>query len=83
MSIINISLIKNIIKYINSDNKLKGRRRKYNFYYQDIFNHLNRKYNLKILQDYHIEILLTFLTVKIYWNTMEVRKYNFHTSNSL
>ncbi len=39
-------LIKNIIKYINSDNNLKGRRRKYNFHYQDIFNHPNRKYKI-------------------------------------
>lgn len=72
-------LIKNIIKYINSDKKLK-----------DIFNHPNRKYNLKILLKYVIHILITglsyrsitdFSNSKIHWNTMEVRKCNFHTSN--
>jgi hypothetical protein len=71
-------LIKNIIKYINSDKKLK-----------DIFNHPNRKYNLKILLKYVIHILITglsyrsitdFSNSKIHWNTMEVRKCNFHTS---
>ena len=85
-------LIKNIIKYINSDKKLKGRRRKYNFllryfevwkynfhYLQDIFNHPNRKYNLKILLKYVIHILITglsyrsitdFSNSKIHWNTI-------------
>ena len=76
-------LIKNIIKYINSDKKLK-----------DIFNHPNRKYNLKILLKYVIHILITglsyrsitdFSNSKIHWNTIykfviKLQQYNVITS---
>ena len=76
-------LIKNIIKYINSDKKLKC-----------IFNHPNRKYNLKILLKYVIHILITglsyrsitdFSNSKIHWNTMDkfvikLQQYNVITS---
>ena len=62
------NLIKNIIKYINSDIKLKLS-----------FNHPNRKYKLDILLKYTIDILHTGLSFrriqeisrnKIHWNTI-------------
>jgi len=75
----NFNLIKNIINYINSDIKLKY-----------IFNHPNRKYNLKLLLKYVIQILNTGLSYrnvtnysssKIHWNTIykfsiKLQKYN-------
>lgn len=72
-------LIKNIIKYINSDLKLKA-----------IFNHKNRKYNINILLKYVIQILISglsfrqindFINKNIHWNTIykffiKLHKYN-------
>ena len=62
-------LIKNIINYINLDKNLKS-----------IFNHPNRKYNLKLLLKYVIQLLISGLSYrsitdctnkKIHWNTLE------------
>jgi hypothetical protein len=62
------NLIKNIIKYINSDNKLKK-----------LFNHPNRKYKLKELLKNILSILSTGLSFrkfnelsksKMHWNTI-------------
>ena len=78
----NYNLIKNIINYINSDIKLKN-----------IFNHSNRKYNLKVLLKYIIQMLNTGLSYrniinytnnKIHWNTIykfaiKLKKYNIIT----
>ena len=47
------NLIKNIINYINSDVKLKA-----------TFNHPNRKYNLKLLLKYVIQLLTTGLSYR-------------------
>ena len=49
-------LSKNIIKYINSDIKLKS-----------IFNHLLRKYKIKILLEYVIKILYSNLLFLKYY----------------
>ena len=73
------NLIKNIINYINSDIKLKL-----------VFNHPNRKYNLKLLLKFVIQILtlglsyrnvVNFSNKHIHWNTIykftiKLQKYN-------
>lgn len=72
-------LIKNIINYINLDKNLKS-----------IFNHPNRKYNLKLLLKYVIQLLISGLSYrsitdytnkKIHWNTIykfviKLQQYN-------